>query len=242
MIFHGSLEDNWDDFAVWELDCDSGDLRKITTVDAVNAALNSPENGQIGHIQPSADGSRFLFRYSSAQGKPRMGCIRISDGSLLSVFPRNKPMHYLWFDNETVMGANWLFKPEDHGNVDLAEFSRAVKERWYQRFKLEGGLIETLAGPTHHGAGSPDRNWYAGDPAPENRPPVTLSLYRRGHTEPTAILMKHPFKKLTVSQKVHVNPSFSRDGKRVYFFRAVSEERFKASFVDISELIAGGRQ
>jgi hypothetical protein len=37
--------------------------------------------------------------------------------------------------------------------------------------------------------------------------------------------------------KIHPNPCFSRDGKRVYFNRPVSSEKTKAVYVDISEIV-----
>jgi hypothetical protein len=237
IIFHGNVEDEW---AIWELDCDSGKIRKITTVDAVKAAqkrLGTVVSDEITHIQPSPDGNRMLFRYGGGVDG-RMGCIRTSDGSDMIVFPGEKPMHFLWYDNETVMGVNWRFKPEDHHPTDPSAFERAGKERWYQRYNLEGGVIETLAGTMTHGAGSPDQNWYVGETANYRKSPIRLALYRRGSTEPVAILMDHSFDEMTWQKRAHVNPSFSRDGKRVYFFRAVSQNRFKASYVDFSKLIA----
>lgn len=238
IIFHGSVQDK---LAVWELDCDLGKTRIITTLGDVNAALKQQnvdtKNEEITHIQPSADGNRFLFRFGEGRGR-RMGCVRMADGSLLGVFPGEKPMHFLWYDNKTVMGANWNFKATDHAPDDFVVFRQAAQGRWYQRFNLEGGVLETLAGTITHGAGSPDRNWYAGETANYGRIPIRLALYRRGNTSPTAILMDHSYKNITWAKRAHVNPSFSRGGKRVYFFRAISETQFNASFVDISELIA----
>lgn len=236
IVFHGEVDGLW---AVWELDCDSGELREITTLDELKVwetRAGAAASNEVTHIQPSQDGRRMLFRFGGGVGG-RMGCIRLADGGGLTVFPGEKPMHFLWYDNDTVMGANWGFAAADHGPGDLEAFPMASRGHWYQRFAVHGGVLETLAGPITHGAASPDRQWYAGETANYGASPIRLALYERGSTEPAAILMDHTVAKMTWKKRAHVNPSFSRDGRRVYFFRAVSNERFKASFVDISSVL-----
>ena len=236
IVIYGQVGDEW---AIWELDCNSGGIRKVTTLDALSAdpsRLGVEELDEFTQIQPSADGTRVLFRYGPQDGK-RMACLHMNGAQSLIAFPGNKPMHFLRYDNETVMGVNWGFSAGDHNPNDRNEFQQAAKNRWFQRYEVDGGVIETLAGPITHGAASPDRMWYAGETANYGESPIRLALYAKGHTEPAAILMEHEFAKMTWRKRAHVNPAFSRDGRRVYFFRAASDDRFKASFVGISRFV-----
>jgi hypothetical protein len=224
------------------LDCDSTELRKITTVGELKiqeVRAGATASNEVTHIQPSPDGRRMLFRFGGGVGG-RMGCIRLSDGRGLTVFPGEKPMHFLWYDNETAMGVNWGFTPADHKPRDPETFQKASRRHWYQRFAIDGGVLETLAGPITHGAAAPNRQWYVGETADYGVSPIRLALYRKGSTEPAAILMDHAFAEMTWKKRAHVNPSFSQNGRRVYFFRAVSNDRVKASFVEVCSVLDEG--
>ena len=227
------------DRALWELDCDTGQIRQITTLARVvsqEIAAGTEISDEMHHIQPNPSNTRVFFRHANKHETP-ISSILVKDGGLFVPFPRKKPMHFLWYDDDTIMGVNWNFPTWVHQPMDVDAFKEASKNHYYQRWHINGGVIETLAGPITHGAGSPDRQWYAGETADYGESPIELALYRKGQVEPTAVIFAHEFAELTWKKRVHVNPSFSRDGRRLYFWRAVSDDRFKAGFVDLSELI-----
>ena len=66
---------------------------------------------------------------------------------------------------------------------------------------------------------------------------ISVFLYKRGQIEPVACLDTHSFYDCAWKLNIHTNPSFSKDGKRIYFNRPVSEEKAQAMFVDISEFV-----
>jgi hypothetical protein len=104
------------------------------------------------------------------------------------------------------------------------------------RFSKDGEELEILGGVGNHIDGSPDRKWFVGDRAYPDCP-LDIMLYRRGETEPAAILDSHNFQHITWTLQVHPNPTFSRDGRRVYFNRPVSDSKTEAVFADISDII-----
>ena len=83
--------------------------------------------------------------------------------------------------------------------------------------------------------GFPDRQWYAGDRAYPGYP-ADIFLYRRGETEPAAVFGGQNFRHCTWKLQIHPNPTFSRDGKRIYLNYPVNEERTRAMFVTLEEL------
>ena len=101
---------------------------------------------------------------------------------------------------------------------------------------MDGECLETLGGIGNHIDGSPDREYYTGDRAYPGYP-VDIFLYKRGQVEPIAVFGGQDFQDCTWKKKVHANPTFSRDGKRIYFNRPVSEDRAEACFVEVEALL-----
>lgn len=138
----------------------------------------------------------------------------------------NKPVHQLWFDDNSYMATHQVH----NGKIIEMESSRI------QRFSKDGEVLETLGGNGNHIDGSPDRQWFVGDRAyPEY--PLDILLYKRGSIEPVAILDSQNFQHTVWKLQVHPNPTFSRDGKRVYFNRPTEEGKTQAVYVDISEYL-----
>ena len=54
--------------------------------------------------------------------------------------------------------------------------------------------------------------------------------------ERTEIIMSHTSRKVTWNMRAHVNPTFSRDGKRLYYNRATSETLNEVWYADLSGL------
>ncbi|MCF8380778.1 MAG: hypothetical protein K9H49_14485 [Bacteroidales bacterium] len=90
-----------------------------------------------------------------------------------------------------------------------------------RRWDLDGNVIETLAGPGNHLGVSGDNIYYASESWYQKNP-VILSVYKKGETEPfwqdTVSTDHHT----TWTLANHTNPSFSRDGKRVYYNKCVA--------------------
>lgn len=178
----------------------------------------------MSHVQLSPDAKRVMMRLSVANCPVfgALGGIDLETGETY-VIP-DKPVHQLWFDETTYLATRQYVVD---GKIDMAT-SRI------QRFSMTGECLETLGGIGNHIDGSPDRNWFTGDRAYPGYP-CDIFLYRRGNTEPVATFGGTNFQECIWKHKVHPNPTFSRDGNRIYFNHPVAEDKTEACFVDISE-------
>lgn len=184
----------------------------------------------MSHVQLNPSATRVMMRLS-VENCPvfgALGCIDIETGQT-HVIP-DKPVHQLWFDDDTYMATRQYY---DEVNKKIERDSSRI-----QRFTVDGECLETLGGVANHIDGSPDRQYFVGDTAyPDS--PVDICLYKRGQVEPIAVFGGQDFKHCVWGHKVHGNPTFSRDGKRIYFNHPVSEDRTEACFVELEELLAG---
>jgi hypothetical protein len=223
LLFWSINKDDHD--AVYELDIDTGKLRTVVSTEEIQkcfeASIGTLDPFSVKHLQHNPDGTRIGFRL---HGPTTEMLTMRSDGSELAVYPTQKPVHQLWFDNDTVMGVWKRTAPKGH-------------DSHYFRWTLEGKVIEELAGPISHGAASPDRMLYAGETCAYFKSPIRMAVYRRGGTQPAAICFDHGFDDITWNRRFHVNPAFSRDGNRLYYWQAVSENKVEARFADLSPLM-----
>jgi len=213
-------------YGLYELDGLSGNARLLMSLAEIARTIADETEDPLGtpvHLQYSSDGSWISFR-GTAGTDPLMVSMR-SDGSEVVVFPRAKPLHQLWYDDDTYMGV-WRGPdvPPDH------DFQ-------YHRWDIRGRVLEKLAGMINHGAASPDRQWYAGEAARYGAAPIRLALYRRGSQVPTAVLWEYPEISPVWVRETHVNPSFSRDGRRLYFWMPVGPDRVRAAYFDLSDYV-----
>ena len=157
------------------------------------------------HLQYNSDGKKIAFRLDIGQKKEKYNHLIIMnlDGTDIRYFGP-KPMHFSWFDSETIMS---------HDNqID----DNMPNDKSGRRWDLERNVVETFSGSGNHLGASPNREFYASE-SWYNQMPVILSAFKRGETE--------AFWQDTISQDhhttwelaYHANPSFSRDGKRVYY-------------------------
>lgn len=127
------------------------------------------------------------------------------------VFFGVKPIHWEWYDNHSIWG-NDMNIPNDFPKDDSL-----------RRWDISGRWLENLAGGhCNHGAISPDKTLFAGETWYDSSP-VELYLYDKGLVEPREIVMRHEYPEVTWGLSAHVNPAFSRDGKRLFFNRAVDK-------------------
>jgi hypothetical protein len=215
---------------IYELDTATGKVRCIYLIsqlahyaDNLNApGLNSNRaRWRVTHARFSPNGMRLSFMIQPGGGVNMLfTCNR--DGSDLIYWGTDKPMHELWFDEDTLCGCDSVV---DDGQPNNKHF-----KRWDRNKRF----LETLAGPVCHTAFSPDRNWFAGE-SYYRSDPVSLFLYQRGKTKPAAVVFTAPAGN-TWTEINHVNPSFSRDGRRLYYNRLVDGRVKQVYCVELDEL------
>ena len=217
---------------IYLLNLASGEIRRVADKDTVynmvveHGCVPNDWTTSMSHVQLNPSATRVMMRLS-VENCPvfgALGCIDIETGET-HVIP-DKPVHQLWFDDDSYMATRQYCID---GRIDMAT-SRI------QRFSVDGEVLETLGGIGNHIDGSPDREYYTGD---RDYPgyQADIFLYKRGQVEPIATFGGQNFQDCIWNKKVHQNPTFSRDGKRIYFNHPTSEDRTEACFVEIDELL-----
>ena len=120
-----------------------------------------------------------------------------------------------------------LFRSHDDKVADGLPDNKELR-----RWRRDATVVETLGGYGCHPAMSPDRRWIATETWYGSEP-VRLMLYKHGRLVPDRLLDVMVEAKTVWGIHAHVNPAFSRDGKRVYFARAVAEGLTQAYYVDL---------
>jgi len=214
------------DEGIYRLNVVTGKREQVATKKQIVQAFSAydhkttDECAAILHVEPNPKGDKLIFdfRYSDKEVRGFMK----ADGTDIRALPV-RPMHCVWFDNDFLLGVY-----------------TADPEKKIYRFGLNGDRVELLGGLSTHVGGSPDRQWYIGESAyygPDPDGYTRVYLYRRGNTTPVALLAEWTNSKITWDWVAHVNPSFSSDGERAYFIRAVdNEDAFEAVGIDLSEI------
>ena len=131
-----------------------------------------------------------------------------------------KPMHFAWFDNETIMG-------HDNQVTD-----RKLDDRSLRRWDRNRKFIETLAGVGNHLGATADRRYF-GSESWYRENPIMINVFRRNHLEPIWQDLASNDPHTTWTLRYHVNPSFSRDGKRVYYNKCVAPGKVRAVMANL---------
>lgn len=216
---------------IWRYEVLTGRMEQVVPLSEIIQVFHrqNPEiNGrgaQLLHIDPNATGDRILFDYrhfrdkTDKRRKQLQGYVN-ADGTGLRWVPV-RPMHVIWYDENTMMG------------VDMDD-----PEKKIYRYDLHGKKLELLAGKACHLGISPNRQLIAGEFGFYRAEPdgyTRLYLYSKGEPEPVGIVDQWANEKITWWWVAHVNPSFSADGRRLYFIRAVNgEEKFEAATLDLT--------
>ena len=217
---------------IYLLELKTGKIRRVADKETVynmvveHGCIPNEYTTSMSHVQLNPSATRVMMRLS-VENCPifgALGCIDIETGKTHVV--KDKPVHQLWFDNDTYMATRQYHNGE---KIEM-ESSRI------QRFTVDGECLETLGGIGNHIDGSPNREWYVGDRAYPGYP-ADIFLYKRGEIEPVAIFGGQNFQECVWNLKVHPNPTFSRDGNRVYFNYPISNNRTEACFVEIGEIV-----
>ena len=217
---------------IYFLDCISGKTTLVTRKADITKAF-SDQNKEVSkietkilHVDPNSKNEKIMFDYRY-RSNPAESWVSLhgfvhADGSGIR-WIRERPMHVIWFDDDSMLG------------VDTGD-----REHRIHRYDLNGKKLEMLGGTSTHVGASPDREWYIGESGfyePEEDGLTRVYLYKRGIDKPYALLSEWNNTKVTWTWVAHANPSFSSDGKRVYFIRASnSEDRFEAVYINLAEV------
>lgn len=214
---------------IYWLDVETGERkllvsRKELDCFALQQGYEPLEEGKaVFHVQLSPSAGKVMIRFDM---KDVQSVITVDLVSRDFFLMPNKPLHQLWFDEESLLAVNARKKMQ--------------RDMCMYRYDFLGNPLELLAGKGNHIDASPDRKWYVSDTG-YTKVPVIIHLYRRNETEPAAILDCNEAGGVCWERQVHANPVFSRDGKRVYFVCAVSDSQVQSVYVDISVVLRRGK-
>jgi len=210
-----------DEPGIYMLNCDTGDVTKILATADILAFLQSKgltpkeETPRMSHVMPNQSRTRVMARWDAVECQVIISANLSGEEKTLF---RDKPLHQLWHDDDT------YYPVDRHNTGNIC--------RWAQ----DGTLLETLAGKGNHIDMSPDKEWFVTD-SMYRTSPVFVDLFRRGETTVQSRLNEHTIMHPVWKLMAHPNPVFSRDGTRVYFVQAISEDRVNAVCVDISAML-----
>ncbi|MCH5185979.1 MAG: PD40 domain-containing protein [Oscillospiraceae bacterium] len=216
---------------IYSLDVKSGAITKVLDANDMLSEIKkagyepNEHTLSLSHVQwnPSAD--KVMMRIGiNGFGGALLGCFDTKTKK--THFIPNKPVHQLWFDDDSYI-AVYQYHDGTRWHMDKSRINR---------YTIDGEIIEPLGGIGNHVDRSPDKEWITGDSMYPDED-VSVFLYKRGHTEPAAVIDTHRFLDTAWKLNVHTNPSFSRDGKRIYFNRPLSSEKTSAVFADISDIV-----
>lgn len=171
----------------------------------------SPEGNWLHFIVKTGDGNEYYFN-ASASG---------TDIRYFGVRPN--VMHASLYSARTLFGADNL-PGRSHDTVFVG---------------LEGNPRVIAAGTNNHGGISPDRTWIAGE-SWYGSDPVSVNLYRLHDTTPAATLFEGSLWSYAGPDSghwAHVDPAFSRDGRRVYVNLALGDGASIVTAYDLSPIM-----
>jgi hypothetical protein len=226
--------------SIHQLDTVTGEITTLVTAEYLASCYDryqwtgrrNPENWRFVHGKYSLDGTHIAFSVAPRGGKQHLLSMR-TDGSDLRIWGRffpdtgsDKPLHWHWYDDELVYGADQESKDGTPDNLNIKLWDR------------DGNYIRTLAGQANHVAMSYDKKFFAGESFYYDDP-TWLVIYRSGETVPAAVVFEEEGIRPTWIMGAHVNPAFSRDGRRLYYKRPVEDRLFQAFYAELDPLLSG---
>lgn len=221
---------------IYELDCRTGETRLLVSAEEI--ASRKIQGGRplhradtdIVHLQYSPPGNRVAFLPDT----DHVGIVN-ADGSGVEFSAGKKPMHFQWFDDESVFGHTDV-GPETSGPGNPFCNDSPEDGKLYRWDLTERAQVERLAGYGCHPAASPDRELYATEDWYTSEE-ITLRLYERGDDIPTAELFTTGHSRIVWGSQAHVNPAFSRDGSRIYYTKPAGSNTVQLCDTEVADLL-----
>jgi len=195
-----------DSEGIWILNVRSGEYTQLVSygdLKAFEKLFGGFKTWRITHPRFCPKGKKVAFVVEARKGGFLMTIN--SDGSGLDASFGRKPSHWLWYDSSSIVGLD--------AHVDDGKPNNFTTRRW----DLKGSWIEDVAGG---GKGGHLGIWREGglfSAEKWHKNQVTLRWYKKGDLKGNKIFTS-PHANATYHQgKTHVNPSFARDGSRVYY-------------------------
>lgn len=182
----------------------------------------TPTTLSVSHVQLNSSASSVMMRIGVKECPVfgALGCLDIDSGKTY-IIP-DKPVHQLWYDDETYM-ATRQFEHDRHIEMDTS---------YIARFSKSGEELEVLGGIGNHIDANPDRTVFAGDRCYPGYSP-NIYIYEKGNKKPAYEIEIPDLQDVIWKLNVHPNPSFSKNGKRLYFNMPVNEHKTEASFIEL---------
>ena len=157
----------------------------------------------------SPSGKHIAFRLDVGRRvTERLRVVMNADGSDVCILS-NRLLHLFFYDDDSLIGHD---RREGHEQLPV-------------RYSYDDVFMETLAQvPGNHFAVSPDLESFASE-SDYGSDPVVLSYYHKGDVEPSLVLAEFDPQDVVWEKRFHVNPAFSRDGKRLYFHIPTADGR-----------------
>lgn len=209
---------------IYELNCFTGDIKPVLLNENCRGALLPShldpkkilpvEDWRFLHCQYSPNGEKICFRVDAgvAEKYQLLGICK-TDGSGFNI--TDKPLHQMWYDNESIAGHVRF----GNNGEPLSPEKKFLLMRW----DLDGNYIETMGIKGNHLAISPAGDCFVSETM-YNTNPVVITLTPKGQEENTIEIARFDPYDLTWNSFFHVNPAFSRDGKRIYYSRPLNEK------------------
>ncbi len=201
-----------DECGIYTLNVKTGEIKLVATEQRIadmireHGCVPRENSAAVSHVQlnPSATSVMMRIGVDECPVFGALGCIDLDTGA--THFIKDKPVHQLWYDDDTYMATRQF------ANGRQIEMETA----YIARFSKDGEEIEVLGGIGNHIDGSPDRAYFTGDRCYPGYAP-NVYVYRRGDKTPICEIPIESAQEMIWKKQVHPNPTFSRDGKRVYF-------------------------
>ncbi|SDD03713.1 WD40-like Beta Propeller Repeat [Niabella drilacis] len=220
---------------IYELDCNTQEVRTVLHLKDLGAlplpaflkkdSLYPLLQWQLSHLQYSPDGEKICFRIELGPKDDEilLGVCN-ADGTDIKVWI--KPLHFLWYDSHSIIGH---LSNEPDGKKPEPYDRRFSLTRW----DLNGKVIGQMLAPRgNHLALSPSREYVASESFYQTNP-VVLTLYTIRPGKQAREVCRFDPQRVTWKEKFHVNPSFSRDGKRLYYSRPLDATHNGTFFIEI---------